>query len=407
MNVLICPYTRGFEWCEEIFPGKSLCSLPVAGKMLTEHLLDFCSLLKAAKVRIVDYGIDVELGRRLLDCKMRWPLKVEYAGTSLCNDAMTLLERNSSLKEKDAVLIFWGALLPYLSSPEAVLRNMEDATGSKEDGIYFYDHGNLRHYTGEVRKISCLREYFDLNFALLQDPRCYIMRGYSAENGVYAGMDVVLKQNCQIEPPVMLGDHICVERECALADGVIIGDGSLIDAGTILRRSIVFDHTFVGGNMEVKNKIITGARIIDVASGVYVEQKDIGISSGMKSILKFDFYCILEYLLLIFFAAVGAVPYLLFHILGRRGRKSSLYWKLSLDRYPKIWRALLHGGRMIRRSPEEKCYVLCVSEGYGINPAPEQLVIDDLYYQHYISVRLILEIVVRCFLHRSRPHDQQ
>ena len=36
MNALIFPYTRGFGWCEEFFPERSLCSLPAAGKPLAE-----------------------------------------------------------------------------------------------------------------------------------------------------------------------------------------------------------------------------------------------------------------------------------------------------------------------------------------------------------------------------------
>ena len=47
MNAIIAPYTAGFEWCDEFFPEKSLCSMPLAGKPLAEHLLDLCaSILK-------------------------------------------------------------------------------------------------------------------------------------------------------------------------------------------------------------------------------------------------------------------------------------------------------------------------------------------------------------------------
>ena len=66
MNALIFPYTRGFGWCEEFFPERSLCSLPAAGKPLAEYLLDFCSLLNVSRAVVQDYCFDSAYRERLL-----------------------------------------------------------------------------------------------------------------------------------------------------------------------------------------------------------------------------------------------------------------------------------------------------------------------------------------------------
>ena len=33
MKAIINPYNHTLRWCEEFFPDRSICSLPVAGKM--------------------------------------------------------------------------------------------------------------------------------------------------------------------------------------------------------------------------------------------------------------------------------------------------------------------------------------------------------------------------------------
>lgn len=397
MNALIFPYTRGFGWSEEFFPERSLCSLPVTGKPLAEYLIDFCSLLNVSRVLIQDYCFDSAYGEQLRRKASGWPLELTYAGASLCPDMNQLEKRNADFFREDELLIFRGAVLPMPGTPSGLLNQLEECPSGESagDGVYLYRRGQkLLRYTGPVCRIAGLKDYYELNFRLLKTPGCYSLPGYSAENDVYAGMDVVIKPKCVIDAPVMLGDHICLENGCILKNGVVVGDGSLIDAGTVLDHTIVLDNTFVGMKMFFRRKIISGGRIIDVDGNTYIDQKDVGISSGMESFRTFDFCALLECFLLILFAAAGFLPWLLF-------RKTGLRQKMSLDRYSRIWDALLHGGRLIRRSPQEKHYVLCASEGYGNPLTPEQTRIDELYYCHHISPFLVLRLTCNSILRRG------
>ena len=397
MNAMIFPYTRGFGWSEEFFPERSLCSLPAAGKPLAEYLIDFCSLLNVSRVLIQDYCFDSLYRERLLRKAAGWPLELTYEGASLCPDMIQLEERNAEFFMADELLVFRGALLPMPEKPSELLNRLETCPPGEcaEDGVYLYCTGQqLRRYTGPVCRIAGVKDYYELNFRLLKSPGCYSLPGYSAENDVHTGMDVEIKPECRIEAPVMLGDHICLERGCILKNCVVVGDGSLIDAGTVLDPTIVLDNTFVGLKMVFRDKIVSGGRIIDVDSCTYIDQKDVGISSGMRFFHSFDFSALLERLLLILFAAAGLVPWLLL-------RKSGLRRKLSLDRYPRIWDALLHGGRLIRRSPQDQHYVLCASEGYGNALTPEQKKIDELYYRHHITPFMVLRLVCNSILRRG------
>ena len=407
MKILFSPYTENFEWLEEFFPERSLCSLPITGKPYAEHAADFAAMLGADGLLILDYTPDSAYRKRLERTSSNYPLDISYAASSLSADVLRLKSRNSAFFGTDDVLVVFGAVLPLVKSAADVLKHMEEISAPvpedfTQDGIYLFKDGRAFRFGGKMLKMDSIRAYFDANFEILENRFCYVPAGYSAQNGVYAGMNVEIKQNAQIDAPVMLGDNICIEHGCTLAGGVIVCDGSLIDAETLLEHSIVMCDTFVGSKMEFKNKIISMGRIIDAIRGVYIDQKDAGISSDMKS-RRLDKYVFVEWILMAFFGVAGFVPWLFASLLLRKNRVWQL--KLSLDRYPKLWRSLLRGGRMIRRNTADKNYVLCASDGYCMNASPERQNIDDLYYLHHISLRMILRIVAKSIILRGLPNE--
>ena len=407
MKILYCPYTENFDWLEEFFPERSLCSLPITGKPYAEHAADFAAMLGADGLLILDYTPDSAYRKRLERTGSNYPLDISYAASSLSADVLRLKSRNSAFFGTDDVLVIFGAVLPLVKSADDVLKHMEEISAPvpedfTQDGIYLFKDGRAFRFGGKMLKMDSIRAYFDANFEILENRFCYVPAGYSAQNGVYAGMNVEIKQNAQIDAPVMLGDNICIEHGCTLAGGVIVCDGSLIDAETLLELSIVMCDTFVGSKMEFKNKIISMGRIIDAIRGVYIDQKDAGISSDMKS-RRLDKYVFVEWILMAFFGVAGFVPWLFASLLLRKNRVWQL--KLSLDRYPKLWRSLLRGGRMIRRNTADKNYVLCASDGYCMNASPERQNIDDLYYLHHISLRMILRIVAKSIILRGLPNE--
>lgn len=112
MNAIIAPYTAGFEWCDEFFPEKSLCSMPLAGKPLAEHLLDLCTVFGAERALVLDYNLDLAFRRRLESQEHRWPLQISYEGASLCPDVQALTGRNAAFIGESETLIFRGPILP-------------------------------------------------------------------------------------------------------------------------------------------------------------------------------------------------------------------------------------------------------------------------------------------------------
>lgn len=246
MKVVIIPYAerRACEWAGVYFPGRSLASLPVCGKPILEYQLDACATDGATDVLVLDWGYDPALARRLGDGS-RWGLRLVYTGT----DSVT------SLKEQLA------RHAGFMADGEVTFV-LENAVG-----------GHL---------IDSLKAYFDANLAILSDPGGLVLPGYSAEAGVYAGMNVVLKPGVEVRAPVVLGDNVRLERGVRVSDGVSLGAGVVVDRGTRLARAVVFPGTYIGKGMEIVGKIVAGRRVVDPATGAFVDLTEAGLSADLR-----------------------------------------------------------------------------------------------------------------------------
>ena len=406
MKAIISPYTRDFDWCEEIFPELSLCSLPVAGRAIAVHLLDLCSLLGTSDLLILDYCLDFALQSMLRERTDRWPVHFNYTGAKPAASVTQLLQRNQAFAAHDDLLIVHGPVLPLPRQPQELLTQTEPCDDDAPDGIFLRRDGKLLRYTGPQQRIASTADYFDLNFTLLTDSACYNLPGYSAENGVHTGMNVAIKQDCVISPPVILADNICLERDCTLANGVIIGANAIIDHHTSLDHAIVLGNTYVGQDMEIRDKIVVGQRIIDPHSGVYVDQSDMGVSADMHLVRHVSPTRLGEVTLLALLALTFLLPYLLLWPLRPLLSHRAWWRKLSLDRYPDIWRALLHHGHLVRRQPDSDIpFVFCASELYSVHATPAQQLLDDSYFRHHLSLHLMLRIVLHGSLRRLLAND--
>ncbi len=82
MFAIIHPYIRDLAWSGDLFPDWSMCSLPVAGKPLSEYAIDLCSILHAEKVLLCDFSYNTHFNKTL-SMGNRWPMPVNYIGTQV------------------------------------------------------------------------------------------------------------------------------------------------------------------------------------------------------------------------------------------------------------------------------------------------------------------------------------
>ncbi len=349
----------------------------------------------------MDYCFDPDFQRRLGDGG-RWSLKLAYRGAALQDDVAALLAENHAFAGGDDVVVFHGPILPEPESLEELCADLEpvEPGAATADGLYIRREGRLMRSRLPQRRIGTLQAYFDLNFQLLRSPGRHVLPGYLVENGVLTGMNVEIRPGCKIAPPVLLCDNISLGKGCILEDGVIVGRNVAVDNGNYLKHTVVLGNTFVGKNMEFHDKILDSGRIIDPAAGEYIDLGDGGVAGDLRRYQKgINFTTLFECGLAAVLAIVGLIPFCLCRLLGL-GRRSGLwYYKLSMDRYPKLWSAMRGKCALVRRGPRGDG-VFRFSESLSIGRNRYQRLLDDIYFTHHRGPWLVLQTVLKAMINR-------
>ena len=413
MRAIINPYSCGHPWRDKFLPYWSLCSIPLAGKHFCEYGLDFLFGLDVESVIVEDWANNSRTLRTTI-CNGRYiPMNVQYVSTSGYGSMGTLLQRNTDFISHGDVLIFWGMVLPMRLSQAELLDKLTQVNSEDrlEDGIYLQRGGKLFRCETDLRRITDIRSYFEQNFMMLNSPDGYVLPGYTAENGIYTGMNVAIRPDVEIKPPVVLCDNINIEGECSISDGAIIGSDVWIDQGTALAHSIVLDNTYVGKEILLDNKIISSGRIIDPLAEEFLDDNG-GISMDMRGMGDFNWLRCYEYVVALVLSIVFLVPYIIY--LPFRWLLSERLWayKFSVDRYPKCLLVLLGKARLIKSGCPDDDYVFRMSDSFSMQMDEEQDELYDKFYVHNCSASLITRIVVkglisRLFANRIPMEDAQ
>jgi len=262
-----------------------------------------------------------------------------------------------------------------------------------DDGIYYYKDGVLLKSTIDFYLIDSLQSYFEVNFQVLNDD-FYNLPGYSMMDDIHTGTNVVMKNNCHLTGPLVLGDNTFIESFSNISDA-IIGERSLVDKGCCVEHSIIFDRTYAAGKLEIRNKIVTPGRIIDPFSGGVLERNSFSYAFSPVQNRSAWILRLWEHFIALLLAVVLAVPYLLILPYYLCHKNSHWCWKLSMDRYPGYWAVLFFRKELVKSHPANDNYVFQMGEIYGLQNTPEQRRIYDYYYHYHCSCFLVLQVVLR------------
>lgn len=263
----------------EFFPDMGPGEMPLAGKTLCHHLVDLCGALKVSEVFVIDRFLNPKLADALGNGAY-WSLRLHYINTERRSTLRELLRTRGEISpeaSEEETIITWGLILPDIRSCGELFSDLEETDGDRndpEDGVYLYRGG--KYYRCRVPLMRCctLKNYFDINFRLLQDPGIYSLPSYSLQNNYGIGRNVVMMTGCEAETPVLIQDNVLITREVSLKEGAIIGPCVVIDEKTSIRHSIVLSNTYIGRNMVIRNKIVNGHRVLDPESNSYVDLDD-------------------------------------------------------------------------------------------------------------------------------------
>ncbi len=404
MQVCIYSNVEPRHWSREFFPTIHPLGMPIAGKELCTHLVDFCTYFRTAKVSdvlIVDCNYNEEMALLLGDGNY-WGLNLDYQQGNPFEAPGQLLEHYKTRFEGDDLLLFWGAVLPDITGLEQIfdnLRLVSDPSAPQPEGVYLYVKGILFQWCCPLHCMDTLKNYYELNFKLLRKPGLYTLPGYSSESGYGIGRNVNLKDVAEVSKPVMLGDNIYLEHGVRLSDETIIGSDVWIDEKTELIHSIVLDHTYLGRNLHIENMIVSGNRIIDPEQNVFVELDDVFLAEDIRE-RKDDlpdgqsagWYWLGEALIALCLGILEFPLYLLALISPKRHKTQPLIAFL-LTGYPKLWKVVDRQAQLVCYCPGKDC-VFRYSDLWPLLEDERQKNLDDLHFRHHRSLPLAFAIAV-------------
>ena len=405
-NMQICIYSNvpADSWRREILPSFHPLALPVAGKALCCHLIDFCTYFRTERepvVLLADCNYSEEMALSLGDGNY-WALRLDYRACRPFSSPGELLDHFKVRFGRDDVLLFWGAVLPAIASREEIFKNMRlvaEPMQEQPDGIYLYVGGKLFQWCCPLHRMDTLKDYYELNFRLLREPGLYDLPGYSPERGYGLGRNVNLKAATEVGRPVILGDNINLEGGVKLGGDTIVGMDVWIDEDTVIDHSIILDHTYIGRDLLIKDRIVSGNRVIDPEQNVYVELEDAFLAEDIRGAKactrtneKADTLWFGEAVIAFFLGILEFPLYLLALAIPKRDEKQPFVYFL-LKRYPKLWKVVFRRAQLVRHVWGLE-YVFRYSDLWPMMESERQKRLDDLYFRHHRNLPRIFAIAV-------------
>ena len=246
-GVIIVPSTETTEWVQEVLPGTSPVELPIAGKRYIDYAIEFAEKRGFEMVEVLDWNFSEKLADELADLtRVSIPVFYQKGVGERPQGVEDLAKQSSPLTPAlgENISVVWGLQLADLQIK----------------GIADWHHANMEILCNEQK----YRELFTLP-------------GYSTEGGVYRGSNVIIEQDCEVKPPVLILDNAWCSRHARLDGFCIVGNESIISEYVHLERTVIGDNTFVGLALDLVDKMVFGKRVIDAKTETWTDIEEPGV----------------------------------------------------------------------------------------------------------------------------------
>ena len=281
-NVLFVPATHELEWVQEVLPGTSPAELPVAGRRIIDYSFQCAQRFDVMFTEVLDWHFSQRLADDFSDLtRTGYPVFYIKGEGPVPKGLRELEDYESPLTGpvQDGLVVVWGAAISTHAPDEVTLEPISEAECAETPaGLYRRAGGRWMRVTPHGLVARSVKAWHALNFIILNAPDKFTVPGYSSEKGVHLGRNVILEYGTDVKPPVLMLDNTWCARNVRLDGEVIVGSGSFIGEGARLRRTIVCGDTYIGEGLDLDGKIVVGRRIIDAASGAWVDVEEPGLA---------------------------------------------------------------------------------------------------------------------------------
>ena len=315
--------------------------LPIGNRPLLEYWFELCVDLGIEDVQIVmnDFAVEVET---YAGNGARWGLKIRYGFEKEGVDPVAYLRRapekwsegllhirgpvfptRTEAYSKDDVKTLSGLLIDQNDSRIMIARTSEEATA--------YMEGKRPDVSSDASGLAPVvlnsaTEFFRLTQNIVQgESQRYLTSGYQiTADQCHIGANTVIPPTAKVLPPVIIGDNCRISELTTIGPNAVIGNYVVIDQKTELDNCIVLDGSYVGQNMEIRQKIISGSHLYDVEHDVGMDMPDPWLLGSTSSVKRGEesLRAITGWVIALPTAILMAIPYAVLSILPRVTRNA-------------------------------------------------------------------------------------
>jgi len=445
----------------DAFGGLPWALLPIANRPLLDYWLEACSEQGIDHVQIV-MGDGAEQIEAFVGEGTQWGLQIQYGFT---RPGETPLEYVRQTHEpSDEGLLFIGGPV-FLRRRQAFLSagfiTLDACRFDHADDTFFLFgkttkevEALLEGAAGSARgleqihihpfPLDSVAAFHDLNMKMVRGEFLrYLTTGYGMVDGSSVGYNVLTPPSALLRAPIMVGNDCRMGAMSTVGPNVVIADHVIVDARSELSNCIILQDTYIGQNLEIDHKIVSGKRLIDPADGTVVEIDDSWVVARTRPDLRTNDlirYCVF-WVLALGIAIMQFVPFCILYPLVRisriggfqresfhdpktgylglpvfrklNPRKSviySLFRALALDRFPwllfALWGRLFVCGQPPMRHPDDDEIITQLTYYYpavfsyaDYNKDSDRLV-DSLWYVHARSLFEDTKILLKSLMYR-------
>jgi len=334
MKTLIIVKEREYVWIQDVIPSRHPLLAPVCNKPLLSYWIDFAIQCGSREIRLVSDGPTSEL-EKWFGNGDRWGVELTYAPIRETDKLEEALQKNSRFCLQSRLLVLQGYFFLHYDKGKNYKRFMQavlpgDMLTCPTGRILIRDSVSAVQSTPVAASpplalvpLRSLNDFHQLSLQILaSDAHQYVLPGYNNEAGFYIGRNVMIAKTAQITPPVMIGDHVQIRKGAVVGPDVVIGNQVIIDDHSRVRDSVILDKTYVGGHLDLDQKVAHRGTLVDPRQETVVNMEDPRLLSEVdeKPDRRF-FHGLFHGFLAVLLAMIQAIPYvLLSFILKRQGR---------------------------------------------------------------------------------------
>ncbi|UNC93424.1 sugar phosphate nucleotidyltransferase [Candidatus Contubernalis alkaliaceticus] len=145
--------------------------------------------------------------------------------------------------------------------------------------------------SGYWSDIGDLVQYRQTHMDILEGKIKVPLKGSRIAENVWVGQNTRIDAKAEVKGPVIVGDNCTVKAGVRLEEFTIIGEGNTLEQGASLKRSILWNHNYVGREAELRGTIISSQCIVKAKAtmlegSVISDHCSIGVNSTIRPEVK-------------------------------------------------------------------------------------------------------------------------